>query len=271
MNMTFGCFAHRRPFAGSVSIRSMAAQQFRRTRLGPASLQSALRNHAWTCWNPGNALPLQTEVFEAWPRREQLHQFVCNQSTLPAQHKRRVFITFRGEEGQSHISCWARSCNPCFVPNVRRQESWGSGATLDLRFGSNLSWSRVNFPPQVLQPHCTCGIDTELEERCGCQVLDISPWHMGQFIGRHFLLRFVESNNSRQSTRFPSVNSLLVQFGVDQQGICLLLTGTMVALDASPSSSLTPSTFRACCFAFSSVRNLLGWWGGLTPVRNSTR
>ena len=42
-----------------------------------ASLQIARNNHAWTCWNPGNALPLQDRSVEVWPRREHLHLFAC--------------------------------------------------------------------------------------------------------------------------------------------------------------------------------------------------
>src|ERR1039458_1118360 len=34
------------------------------------------QNHAWTCWNPGNALPLQDRSVEVWPRRENLHLVV---------------------------------------------------------------------------------------------------------------------------------------------------------------------------------------------------
>src|SRR5208337_1749296 len=70
MNMTLGCSALRRLSAGSVSMTTMTAQQIGRIQGSSLRLpQTASRNHAWTCWNPGNALPLQTEVFEAWPRR----------------------------------------------------------------------------------------------------------------------------------------------------------------------------------------------------------
>jgi len=41
-------------------------------RFSVASSQSATQNHDWTCWNPGNALPLQDRSVEVWPRRENL-------------------------------------------------------------------------------------------------------------------------------------------------------------------------------------------------------
>src|SRR5271157_429481 len=70
MNMTLGCSALRPISAGSVSMRSMTAQPVGRIQGSRLRLRRPpVETIAWTCWNPGNALPLQTEVFEVWPRR----------------------------------------------------------------------------------------------------------------------------------------------------------------------------------------------------------
>src|SRR5271165_1811511 len=122
----------------------------------------------------------------------------------------------------------------------------------------------------MLQPHCTSGRGRELEARRGCHVLDISPWQMGQFIGS-FLLRFVARGQLAPIRRAFGCFRPILCGPLYQSGNCLLLTGRMVALDARLLSSLMPSTFLACCFAFSSVRNRFGWRGVLLPVRNSTR
>ena len=70
-----------------------------RALLAPS--QNANPREVYGLLEPGNALPLQTEVFEAWPRRD-LHRFVCTLGIHPSADKRRVFITFWGMAGQSH-------------------------------------------------------------------------------------------------------------------------------------------------------------------------
>src|ERR1035437_9152064 len=58
-------------------MRSITAQQIRRAGFLLASSQIARHHYAWTYWNPGNTLPLQDGSDEVWPRREQLHPFMC--------------------------------------------------------------------------------------------------------------------------------------------------------------------------------------------------
>jgi len=48
------------------------------------------------------------------------------------------------------------------------------GSAFTGRFGGR-NCSLVNVWPQIPQPHCTCGIGSVLEERCGCHIFDSSP------------------------------------------------------------------------------------------------
>jgi hypothetical protein len=59
--------------------------------------------------------------------------------------------------------------------------------------------------------------------------------------------------------RLPDFRQFASTARADHDGAAsLLLTGRMVTFDPKPLSSVMPKTFLACCFAFSSVRNLLG-------------
>src|SRR5208283_5436921 len=78
MNMTLGWFALRQISAGGVCMRSMTAQRVGRVQGSSLRLR---RPPVKTMYGPAgipeNALLIQTEVFDAWPRRKHLHQFVC--------------------------------------------------------------------------------------------------------------------------------------------------------------------------------------------------
>ena len=104
MNMTLGCSALRRISAGSVSMRSMTAQPVGRvqgsslrlrrppveTMHGPAGIPETRFHFRQKCLRLGRVGNTCTSS-------------CAHEATLRAQHKRRVFITFRGEGGQSHF------------------------------------------------------------------------------------------------------------------------------------------------------------------------
>src|SRR5271166_6117053 len=107
MNMTLGCSALRPISAGSVSMRSMTAQPVGRIQGSRLRLRRPpVETIAWTCWNPGNALPLQTEVFEAWPRREYLHPFVCTQGHTAGAAQKASLYNISGGGGSITLRLW---------------------------------------------------------------------------------------------------------------------------------------------------------------------
>jgi hypothetical protein len=202
----------------------------------------------------------------------------CAISDTPtAQHKRRVFITFRGNRGQSHLSRGRRAARPCFrrprspPPDLglSRKAGFRRGIRLTFRRGSQLISGELPATGAATPLHVREG------QRIGRTLRLPRSRHFAMAGGTVHWRPFLLSVRSRKQlapnpARLPLLQSVLCGPPY-QSGICLLLTGRMVALDTRLLSSVMPSTFLACCFAFSSVRNRLGWRGVLLPVRNSTR
>ena len=136
MNMTLGCSALRRTSAGSVSMRSMTAQpagrvQGSRSRLrrppvetmhGPAGIPETRFHFRQKCLRFGRVGNTCTSL-------------CAFTDTLRAQHKWRVFITFRGNRGQSHLSYAAAfgrtTLGACLRSRFLREE-WAPAARRSL-------------------------------------------------------------------------------------------------------------------------------------------
>src|SRR5271165_1772347 len=103
--MTLSCFALRRTSADSVSMIPMTVQQFGRVQgssLGPRRLPLV------TMYGPAGIPETRFHFRRKCMRLGRVGNtctILCAISiTRMAQYKRRVFITFRGEQGQSHLS-----------------------------------------------------------------------------------------------------------------------------------------------------------------------